>query len=216
MYDALVFDLDGTLWDSTASVSEAWALAVIELGEELPTVTPEEVSRMMGMTLEEIFQKYFPQLPVQRRQVFSDTLLAKQKQIMSGQQGVLYRGVQKGLAKLAQAFPLYLVSNCHVPYLDMFFDQNPLRHHFLDWECYGRTGKPKADNLQLLLKKHRLKRTAYVGDTAGDQIAATKAGMDFYHAAYGFGEPDADCMRFNNFSELTQFFLGLKTTDLKK
>lgn len=209
MYDALVFDLDGTLWDSTASVSEAWAHAVTELKEELPKVSPDEVSRMMGMTLEEIFQKYFPQLPLDRQKIFSDKLLAKQKMILSNQQGVIYPGVEKGLLRLIKKFPLYLVSNCHEPYLEMFFDQSQLSKLFKDWECYGRTGKPKADNLKSLGLKHALKKSAYVGDTAGDQIAATKAGMDFYHAAYGFGEPDTECMAFHSFDELTEFFLGL-------
>jgi phosphoglycolate phosphatase len=209
MYDALVFDLDGTLWDSTASVSEAWTLAVTELKEELPMVSASEVAGMMGMTLEDIFQQFFPQLPKERWKSFSDKLLTHQRMILNSHNGVIYPGVSGGLKKLAALYPLYIVSNCHEPYLNMFFEQSGLESVFKDWECYGRTGKPKADNLKTITDKHQFKRAAYVGDTAGDQIASGKAGMDFYHAAYGFGEPDSDCMQFRNFDELTQFFLGL-------
>lgn len=209
-YDALIFDLDGTLWDSTVSVAEAWAHTVMELGEELPKVTAEEVSRMMGMTIEEIFKRYFPQLPPDRQKIFSAKLIAKQKMILKHQQGIIYPDVETGLKKLAAAYPLYIVSNCHEPYLEMFFEQSQLESLFKGWECYGRTGRPKTDNLKSLAVAHKLKHPCYIGDTAGDQSAAVKAGMDFYHASYGFGDPESECMRFWDFKELTSFFLGLQ------
>src|SRR5262245_37053940 len=144
-YDALVFDLDGTLWDSTASVSEAWSVAVTELKEALPKVTAEEVATMMGMTTEEIFKKFFPQLPKERWEIFSEKLLASQRMLLNSQNGVIYSGVSTGIKNLSSAYPLYIVSNCHEPYLKMFFEQSRLEKLFKDWECYGRTGKPKAD-----------------------------------------------------------------------
>ncbi len=40
-----------------------------------------------------------------------------------------------------------------------------------------------------LISRFGLKKPVYVGDTAGDEKAAHLAGIDFIHAAYGFGSP---------------------------
>ena len=57
-----------------------------------------------------------------------------------------------------------------------------------DMECFGRTGRPKGDNIRLVIERNHLDRALYVGDTAMDQEAADKAGVPFVHVSYGFGQ----------------------------
>ena len=56
-----------------------------------------------------------------------------------------------------------------------------------DFECIGRTGKPKSENIRLIIERNGLKAPVYVGDTQWDFDAATAAGVPFIFAAYGFG-----------------------------
>jgi phosphoglycolate phosphatase len=125
--------------------------------------------------------------------------------------GILYPGVAEGLAALAKHYPLFIVSNCDSDYLDIFFHRTRLRDLFRDAECYGNTGMNKAENLKAVVERNRLRKPAYMGDTAGDQIAARKAGMDYYHVTYGFGQPHTDCLTFDSFAEACAFFSDLET-----
>ena len=60
---------------------------------------------------------------------------------------------------------------------------------FEDYECPGRTGLLKADNIRLVCERNHLDAAVYVGDTDGDYNATCKAGVPFIHAAYGYGKP---------------------------
>lgn len=57
-----------------------------------------------------------------------------------------------------------------------------------DTECFGATGRPKGDNIRLVMERNGLEKCLYVGDTAMDQEAAGKAGIPFVFASYGFGQ----------------------------
>ena len=68
-----------------------------------------------------------------------------------------------------------------------------MHKYFKDWECIGRTGRPKGENIQLVVQRNGLKSPVYVGDTILDCQAAQQAGVPFIHASYGFGEvPDVE------------------------
>jgi phosphoglycolate phosphatase len=75
-FDSIIFDLDGTLWDSTANVALAWqaALSKVDYIDELMTV--ERVKSITGMTYDAIFDKLFPNL--------TDTEQRKEVQALCG------------------------------------------------------------------------------------------------------------------------------------
>ena len=102
--------------------------------------------------------------------------------------GVLYPQLEETLEALSQKLPLFIVSNCNAEYIPCFLDAHHMHSYFQDWECIGRTGKQKWENILLVAERNHLKAPVYVGDTVLDQEAAQKAGVPFYHAAYGFGQ----------------------------
>lgn len=101
--------------------------------------------------------------------------------------GKLYPQMEETLRELSQHLPLFIVSNCNADYIPCFLDAHKLHDCFQDWECIGRTGKPKGENIRLVAERNQVQRPVYVGDTALDQEAACFAGVPFLHAAYGFG-----------------------------
>ncbi len=205
-YDALVFDIDGTLWNTTQPVAAAWN-QVAQADGGLPTVSAADIEGVMGLTHEEAFAKLLPGLSAQKKEEAAQKFYEREVKMLHGR--YLYPGVAEGIAALAEKFPLYLVSNCQTDYLERFRSLSGLGHFFKDAECYGNTRLPKGDSLSMLLRRNHLSRSAYLGDTAGDQIAARQAGSDFYHVTYGFGSPAQECMGFDNFTQVREFFLGL-------
>ena len=50
----LLFDLDGTLWDSAVPVAEAWNEVFRREAPGLPPLTVDDIHGVMGMTMKEI------------------------------------------------------------------------------------------------------------------------------------------------------------------
>ena len=59
----ILFDLDGTLWDSSAEVTEAWNLCIREQTDRPEQFTLADMHNFMGRTLEVIAAMMFPSLP---------------------------------------------------------------------------------------------------------------------------------------------------------
>ncbi len=190
MIDGIIFDLDGTLWDSTPEVAIAYSKVVEEQYPEITdTVTEEKLKGLFGLPLDVIGVKLF--------QSVSEELAKKAivdccnyEEIYLAEHGArLYEGLEETLKDLSKKYQLFIVSNCQDGYIQCFFKANPhLEQYFQDFECHGRTGLPKADNIRLVAERHGLKHPVYVGDTLGDAKAAKEAGVPFVFARYGFGK----------------------------
>ena len=179
----IIFDLDGTLWDSTGVILPAWNSVLCRYR---PAITKKELSGVMGKTLPDIALQLLPE------EDGRDDILAEccrvQNELLKERGGILYPRTEDTLKKLKESYPLFIVSNCTEEYLDTFFSAHGLESLFDGFETNGRTGLPKSENIRLIMKRHRLKRAVYVGDTDLDRSSAMTAGVRFIHAAYGFGK----------------------------
>lgn len=198
----LIFDLDGTLWDSTEVVARAWNAAVVEAGLELTTFGASDIASIMGFTHEQIRQRLFPEMQPARWDEFSRLAYEREEEFLRAQGGELYPGVREALTQLAARHPLGIVSNCQKGYIEVFLEWTGLTGMFRDWECHGRTGLSKAENLRGLCQRQNWTGALYVGDTAGDEAAAREAGCDFLFASYGFGEASAGATRLDSLEQM--------------
>ena len=52
MFDSIIFDLDGTLWDSTVPICESWNVVLKRHAEiKRPPVTINELGECMGLPM---------------------------------------------------------------------------------------------------------------------------------------------------------------------
>ena len=189
MFDGLLFDLDGTLWDSVDSICLSWNRVLERIAPQYAgQITRPRLIGCMGMLLPDIVKKLLPDLDWKEIQPLLDGLLKEENAHVARHGGILYPQVPETLEILARDYPLFIVSNCNAEYIPCFLDAHQLHRYFQDWECIGRTGKQKWENIRLVVERNHLQRPVYVGDTAMDQEAAQKAGVPFLHAAYGFGD----------------------------
>ena len=63
----LLFDLDGTLWDSGREIALAWNMAINKVIPGYKTLTTEDIHSIMGKTMDEIVMIFFPDLPEDMR-----------------------------------------------------------------------------------------------------------------------------------------------------
>ena len=199
---AILFDLDGTLWDSTQSVCDIWNI-VIERERGIPSrLTRQNICDLMGKTMADIAAALFPELPLPERTALMDLCGLAENDYLREKGAILYGQLEETLKTLAADYALFIVSNCQDGYVQAFLEAHRLGEYFTDIEMYGRTGLAKWDNIRLLMERNGLTQAVYVGDTAGDQKAAKLAGIPFIHAAYGFGTADDPDGVIQNFSAL--------------
>jgi phosphoglycolate phosphatase len=206
--DGIVFDLDGTLWDTTEGVARAWDAVVRERAPEAGTIDRAAIMRVMGMAHQELSRRLFPALALEAREALVQACYAAEERCLRRDGAQLYPGVAEGLPSLAARVPLAIVSNCQRGYIETFFAVSGLKRWFRDAECHGNTGRGKAENLAAVVRRCGMTRPVYVGDTAGDQQAAADAGTAFVHAAYGFGQPALPCASYASFTALAEHLLA--------
>ena len=193
MIDGILFDLDGTLWDSCRVVSESWGETLRSRYGIAQGPTPEQVKGIMGMTAEEITAALFSGYG-ERAEEICLACIHGENAYIARHGGDVYPGVAEMLAALAGRLPLFIVSNCLDGYIECFLESSGLASYFRDYACEGSTGLKKAGNIALIAARNGLRHPVYVGDTVMDERSAREAGCPFIHAAYGFGlaqAPDA-------------------------
>ncbi|WP_423146082.1 HAD family hydrolase [Rubrolithibacter danxiaensis] len=203
-FDSIIFDLDGTLWDSTVSVAEAWQAAKDKVGYIEEEITPEAVAGIAGMPYDAIYDKLFPALSQEKRNEFKEICAKKELEVLAEKGGILYPELEKTLAYLSEKYRLFIVSNCQTGYIEVFLKLHQLEQYFEGHQCYGTKNMPKAENIKDIVKDHDLKASVYIGDTMGDYESSKKAGVPFIFAAYGFGKVNEDQVAsLEKFEDLT-------------
>jgi len=206
--DGLVFDLDGTLWNTNESCARGWNNVLSRHGIPYRAITADDVGRVAGLPHEQCIRNTFRELSEAHIQLISAETALEDNRMVEQHGGTLYPGVSEGLRELARHFPLFIVSNCQAGYIELFLQHSGLGALFRDVECWGNTGQPKTDNLRQVLERNAVTRAWFVGDTTGDQVAARACGVPFIFAAYGFGQCDDADLRIDVFTDLVSA-LGL-------
>ena len=208
MKKGILFDLDGTLWDSSAQCISAWNKCIREQTDRSEQYTQADMYRFMGKTIEAIAEMMFPALPEQERlrilYLCTEAEHAYLASLTGDQRPPLYPDEQAVMRRLAEEYTLGVVSNCQSGYIEIYLAQCGFKELFTDIECAGNTGLSKGQNIRLLMERQGITDCVYVGDTQGDADAAKEAGIPFIHAAYGFGKPDACAAALQDISELPE------------
>ena len=187
-YDALIFDIDGTLWNASEASARGWTAGLKALGIDR-RITGDEIASVAGKPYESCVDILLPGLRPGLPELVK-TLQAHEEVAVRELGGDFYPGAVDGVRELSNRYRVFLVSNCQVWYLERFLEFSGLRNVITGSDCYGRTGATKGEMLCNMRDDHTLKNPVYIGDTDGDRDAAREAGMEFIHVAWGFGGED--------------------------
>lgn len=204
MKKAIIFDLDGTLWDSAKGVVQAWNEIIEALPDKDHLVTIDEMYQLMGKPMDEIAALLFPNMELSRREEVMEQCCNRENNYLRKVGGILFPDLEETLKKLQKEYDLYIVSNCQVGYIEAFLEYYHFEKYFKDTENFGNTGKLKAYNIKLVVGRNHIDKAVYVGDTQGDYDAAKEAGIPFIHAAYGFGKVSQETPKLLQFKDLAE------------
>ncbi len=186
---AILFDLDGTLWDSSRAFLPAWNEVLAAHSDVRGPVTLEEIGSYMGLTPDVMAGRMFPMLEADEALKLLYLCYDAEERVLREKGAILYEGVEALLSTLHEDYFVAIVSNSQDGYVQAFLDYYGFWKYVDDIEMAGRTGNPKWDNITLVLGRAGIdrERALYIGDTQGDLDAADKAGVRFIFADYGFG-----------------------------
>ena len=202
MKKGIIFDMDGTLWDSAEGVAKSWTKVVAEQYTDQRVITAEEIRSVMGKTMDKLAEALFPELPEKQRMELLEDCCKNENAYLREHGGILYDNLEYTWEKLREHYTLYIVSNCQQGYIEAFLDHYGFGHYFEDIECYGNNGLKKGENIRKVVERNHLTDAVYVGDIQGDYEASKEAGIKFIHAAYGFGTIEEEVPLIREFSEL--------------
>ena len=204
MKQGIIFDMDGTLWDSADGVAKSWTQVIHNEYKKDMDITEADVKSVMGKTMDVIAQIVFPELDKEAQQVLLEKCCDWENEYLRRNGGELFPKLEDTLKKLKEQYHLYIVSNCQSGYIEAFLDYYNFGQYFEDIECYGNNEKSKGDNIRLVMLRNSLEQTIYVGDIQGDYDATMQAGATFIHAKYGFGTINTEVAEIEKFSDLPE------------
>lgn len=185
--DGIIFDVDGTLWDSTETVLKAWNQVIEEMLGKSYCVSVDTLKGLFGKPMNEICDIIFPGLSPADKEAAGKACFDYENALLETEPGVLYEGVRETLEVLSSRIPLFIVSNCQCGYIELFLQGAKLREGTISgYLCYGDTLASKDVTIRRLMAQYGLNDAVYVGDTLGDALACEKAQVPFILAAYGF------------------------------
>ena len=206
-FESLIFDIDGTLWDSRAMVAEGYNIQLRAEGLGHLCLKAEDLTPLFGKVKEDLANALFAMLPEEARNALINRCMDSEREYMADMDCAIgYPEVKETLEKLKEKYRLFIVSNCDCGYPELCMEKLGIGHLIEGHLCYGDTGTPKGQTIQKLMADHHITSACYIGDTQGDADAAKFAGIPFVYCAYGFGSVDAYWKEIQKFDELLTIF----------
>ena len=202
-FESLIFDIDGTLWDSRALVAEGYNIQLRAEGLEQLCVTAEDLKPLFGKVMTEIADVILATVPESERYDLMDRCMATENRYLHENPcHIGYDGVRDTIKELAKNHRMFIVSNSQRGYPELCIEKLGLGEYITGHLCFGDTGTEKGETIRRLMENHGIESAAYVGDTQGDYEATVHAGIPFIFAAYGFGEPAGWDAKIEKFGDL--------------
>ena len=204
----VIFDVDGTIWNSTNLCAKAWRRAVEETGYSKVEVTGEMLQKEFGLPMNVIADHVFTDLDDQEKKDELLKLCCKYEQeiLHDNTEDISYKGIVETIKKLSEEYQLFIVSNCQKGYIELVMKKLGIYCEITGHLCFGETGYPLKGQTLQALKNHWMLSgdCVYIGDTLGDKEAAEYARCKFIYAAYGFGNLEGEKYVVNSPAEIAE------------
>jgi len=197
----IIFDMDGTLIDSSAAMTQSVNFVRASIGLEPITKSYlEYYINQPDQHLPKIFYNTLEYDPAHRA-LFKEHYLASSPQLIS-----LYPDVREMLEILHQKAILNIATNA-----SDFFALNMLGHlEILDFFTHVRGSnnvvlpKPHPQMIEMIIQESSSTkaRTILVGDSLKDEMAAKGADVKFIFADWGYGKSETASLKASDIQEL--------------
>jgi phosphoglycolate phosphatase len=200
---SLIFDIDGTLWDSRALVAEGYNIQLRAEGYDHLCVDAELLRSLFGKVMTEIADAILAEISVPERYALMERCMETENRYLAENECKIgYPGVGEVLEQLAKEYRLFIVSNSQCGYPELCMEKLGIAHLFEGHLCFGDTGTEKGQTILELMRRYQITDAVYIGDTQGDYEATLVAGIPFVFAAFGFGSPAGYAAKIEDIRQL--------------
>ena len=208
MKPVILFDLDGTLIDSTEAILESFKVAFETFGEVVPN--DEAIKNEIGHTLENIFLS----LGVENEKVDAHVHAYKMHyRIISCEKTVLLKGAKEAIVEASKFATLGVVTTKTGEYSRILLEHMDLMRYFdvLIGREHVTYPKPHQEPILKALVKleHDTTNTWMIGDTCMDIDSAKNAGVKSIAVTSGYAShsilKECSSMICNNVGEAVEF-----------
>ena len=202
-YETLIFDIDGTLWDSRQLVAEGYNIQLEKEGLSHLAVTAEDLRPLFGKVMTEIADTILASIdPSERYDLMERCMKTENDYLFANDCRIGYPKVKETLAELAKKYRLFIVSNSQCGYPELCIEKLGLSDYIEGHMCFGDTGTSKGKTIRTLMEKHNIGSCIYIGDTQGDLEACREAEIPFIFCTYGLGKAESWDAKIDSIDEL--------------
>ncbi|KHD44605.1 HAD hydrolase-like protein [Streptococcus hongkongensis] len=185
---AVLFDLDGTLVDSSKGIVNAFTHTFETLNVSPPDITT--LSTYIGPPLETTFLDYFNESSKVEEAIKHFRAYYKKSGVY---QVHLYNEIKELLISLLDLnYDLYVTTSKHQPMAEIMLEELKISSYFK--KIYGSEKERflKVDVIKACLIENQIKpnEAIIVGDTKFDMIGGQEAGINTLGVTWGFGTQD--------------------------
>lgn len=180
----IIFDFDGTLWNSTVPVRNSLKFALKEKGykslaDNLPIF---EIGRPMEIILEDEFN-FTKNKAKEIAKLFRIYLVDEDLK-----NGIFYDNVKEVLTQLSDVgHTLSIATFKRSKLVEKILQQHKLEHFFFQVRGLGENGLESKIDLVKECISIKASKTIMIGDTISDYQAALENNLEFYLVKYGYG-----------------------------
>ena len=184
---AVIFDLDGVLLNSRPNMEQAWQGVQDNLGV---TVSFEDYFKNIGRPFRDILELIgLSDLADEIEPIYSQ--VSKEKFHLA----TFYPGVEETLKKLeSYGIKLGIVTSKDTERTGIVLNRLQVKFTAVQTPNAHFRGKPAPDHILMAIAEINAdpKESIYIGDAEVDVLAASRAGIDYCHAGWGYCEPGCD------------------------
>lgn len=182
----LLFDLDGTLVDSSPGILNAFRHTFEHFN--IPCPDEPELMTLIGPPLQVTFEQLFSTTEEVELAVTTFRTYYNTKGVHECQ---LYKGIKDSLTELVnRGHQLFVTTSKNQPMADLMIDEQELSTYFT--AIYGAldTRHHKADVIRACLNDYQLapEESFIIGDTSFDMIGGQETGIHTVFANWGYGQ----------------------------
>jgi len=197
-YEAIIFDLDGTLLNTSLGIFNSVRYAEMKMG--FAPILEEQLHLFVGPPPAEMYQKLYG---VSQSEAMDATIYHREYARERGYlETIVYEGIIELLQKLKYNGILLGIATLKSHDITIKLLDHFKLSSFFDAIVGVDAGETltKADTIKIALTKcgiSDVKQSVLIGDSKYDAIGASEVGCDFIGVTYGFG--------FTSFSEINEF-----------
>ena len=211
MNKAIIFDMDGTLFQTNLILEPALEATFNVLrSEKLWNMkTPiEQYRQIMGVPLPVVWKTLLPNHSKAIRKKSNDIFHEHLIELIKCQQGALYPDVEFTLKELSLKYPLFIVSNGQIEYLQAIVDTYNLQRFIQrTYSIQLIESGDKSDLVQMVKTENQIQEGYVIGDRSSDITAAKENNLIAIGVNFDFAQEgelkQADYV-VNNFKEILE------------